>query len=136
MAVIHAAAFPAEYGWDASFFAEQLSLPGRFGFLHPDGGMILARIVADESEIMTIAVAPPVQRHGIGRWLLKEAAQHAMRYGARAMFLEVAANNQAAQALYRACDFTEIGRRPAYYPDGQDALVLRAALIPAVIEAW
>jgi ribosomal-protein-alanine N-acetyltransferase len=44
------------------------------------------------------------------------------------MFLEVAAQNTAARALYAALGFTETGRRPAYYEDGGDALILALAL--------
>jgi ribosomal-protein-alanine N-acetyltransferase len=47
--------------------------------------------------------------------------------GARAMFLEVAAGNEAAAALYRSAGFAAVARRPGYY-EGADALVMRAAL--------
>jgi ribosomal-protein-alanine N-acetyltransferase len=47
------------------------------------------------------------------------------------MFLEVATNNWAARALYSAAGYAEVGRRRRYYPDGSDALVLRAPLSPA-----
>jgi len=48
------------------------------------------------------------------------------------MFLEVAADNLAAQSLYAGAGFNPIGRRPAYYirSGGQavDAVILSAAL--------
>jgi ribosomal protein S18 acetylase RimI-like enzyme len=44
------------------------------------------------------------------------------------MFLEVDMGNFAAQALYRRLGFVQVGRRPRYYANGADALVLRADL--------
>jgi [ribosomal protein S18]-alanine N-acetyltransferase len=44
------------------------------------------------------------------------------------MFLEVAVGNAPAQALYRQAGFVEAGRRPRYYADGGDALILRTPL--------
>jgi ribosomal-protein-alanine N-acetyltransferase len=44
------------------------------------------------------------------------------------MFLEVAAANDAALALYRREGCVEVGRRLRYYADASDALVLRADL--------
>ena len=53
----------------------------------------------------------------------------AQRSGAEAMFLEVAADNAAALALYRGAGFTQAGLRRGYYaPAGTDAFVLRRDL--------
>ena len=54
-------------------------------------------------------------------------SNHAQELGALALFLEVAADNVAAQALYRGTGFASVGRRKAYY-GGQDADVLKAIL--------
>jgi [ribosomal protein S18]-alanine N-acetyltransferase len=128
MAAIHGAAFPTEQAWNAPAFAAQLALPGVFGRLDPRGGLVLARVAAEEAELLTLAVAPPARRAGLGRALLAAALAEAAARGARTMFLEVAVSNQVALALYSAAGFTAVGRRPRYYADGQDALVLRAAL--------
>jgi ribosomal-protein-alanine N-acetyltransferase len=50
--------------------------------------------------------------------------------GAARMLLEVAEDNAAARALYAAAGFAPAGRRPRYYPDGRDALLLAAILPP------
>ena len=109
----------------------QLGLAGAFGRIHPAGGRVLARIAAEEAEILTLAVAPAARRQGLGRALLLAAMEEAARRGAREMFLEVAAANPAARALYAACGFTEVGLRRGYYAGGGDALILRAPLTPA-----
>jgi ribosomal-protein-alanine N-acetyltransferase len=51
------------------------------------------------------------------------------------MFLEVAPGNAAARALYASAGYAEVGRRPRYYPDGSDALLLARALSPAAATA-
>lgn len=128
MAAIHAASFPTAERWGADAMALQLGLPGAFGFMHLGGGLVLARVMADEAEILTIAVKPDRQRNGLGAILLDAAMATAKERKARAMFLEVAITNAGARALYGRHGFTEVGRRARYYPGGGDALVLRAEL--------
>ncbi len=128
LAAIHAAAFAAPDAWNRDVFSQQLSLPGVFGLLHPSGGMILARVAADEAEVLTLAVAPEVRRAGIAAALLRESASTAAALGAAAMFLEVSVANTPARAAYGSAGFSPVGQRRAYYHDGSDALVLRLEL--------
>lgn len=128
MADIHAMAFPRDEAWDRHMIATQLSLPGYFGLLHRHGGMLMARVAADEAEILTIAVAPEIRRSGTGTRLLGEAIARARDMGATVMFLEVSVANAAARSLYERFGFAEVGRRRRYYLDGADALVLRLDL--------
>jgi ribosomal-protein-alanine N-acetyltransferase len=128
LAAIHEAAFPAPEAWSAPVIAGHMSMPGVFGFLDAEGGMLLGRVAADEAEILTLAVAPLARRRGLGRALLARAACHAHGHGATQMFLEVAANNGAALALYMSCGFREAATRRRYYADGADAKLLRAVL--------
>jgi ribosomal-protein-alanine N-acetyltransferase len=122
---LHARAFPPGEAWGAQAIALMLDLPGCFGILRPDSGFVLARVAADEAEILTLAVVPEARRTGLGGALLAEAMAASVLRGARAMFLEVSEANQAARALYGAAGFAEVGRRRRYYADGSDALVLR-----------
>lgn len=128
LAAIHAAAFPACEAWGEDAIALQLAMPGVFGLLHPRGGMILARVTADEAEVLTLAVTPDVRRQGVAGALLAGAMAAAREQAARTMVLEVAVGNTAARALYERAGFVEAGRRPRYYADGGDALILRAHL--------
>jgi ribosomal-protein-alanine N-acetyltransferase len=128
LAAIHATAFPAEESWSSTVIALQLGMPGAFGLLDTRGGMILARVAADEAEVVTLAVVPSQRRRGVGTALLRDAMDHAHRQGAAAMFLEVDIGNLAAQSLYRRLGFVQVGRRPRYYASGADALILRAGL--------
>jgi len=128
LAAAHAASFPPAEAWSAEAIAAQLVLPGCFGLIDATGGMVLARVTADQAEILTIAVAPGARRRGVGAGLLAAAMRHAAGCGATEMFLEVAAGNVPAATLYAAAGFRPAGFRRGYYPDGSDAIVLRATL--------
>ncbi|MBB4796977.1 ribosomal-protein-alanine N-acetyltransferase [Brevundimonas bullata] len=125
LAALHAEAF--ETPWDAASLAALLASPGVFAVEEADG-FILIRVVADEAEILTLAVRPAARRNGLGGRLVETAVVRAAALGAERMFLEVAEDNVAARALYARTGFTEAGRRRGYYarPDGsrEDALVL------------
>jgi ribosomal-protein-alanine N-acetyltransferase len=136
LATLHEESFPREERWSADEFASLLEMSGVFGFLAISGaaeeappcGMVLARVAADEAEILTIAVAPAARRLGHGRRLITAACLAAARAGARMMFLEVSAANDAARELYARGGFACVGRRARYYRDKADALMLRAEL--------
>jgi ribosomal-protein-alanine N-acetyltransferase len=128
MAEIHRAAFPPNEAWSRDVMLLHLELPTTIGFVHPSGGMILARVAADEAEILTLAVVPACRRQGIGAALLCAAMDRAAERGAASMVLEAAVTNQAARALYSAHGFTEAGLRRHYYADRTDALILRSTL--------
>jgi ribosomal-protein-alanine N-acetyltransferase len=128
MAAIHAASFPPGERWGADAMALQLGLPGAFGYLAGPEGFVLARVAADEAEILTLAVVPASRRTGLATALLSAARARAADDGATAMLLEVAEANDAARALYARLGFTQVGRRRDYYGTGKDALVLKCAL--------
>ena len=128
LAALHAAAFdrPGE-AWSATAFADLLDQAGVFALEAPDG-FILMRAVADEAEILTLAVRPGARRGGQGGRLVGEGVLAAAARGTVRVFLEVAEDNAAARALYARAGFVEAGRRPGYYAaaDGgrRDALLL------------
>jgi [ribosomal protein S18]-alanine N-acetyltransferase len=128
LAAVHATAFPPRERWSLDAISLQLALPGVFGFLHPRGGMLLARVAGDEAEILTLAVEPRIRRRGVATALLTKVLAEARQRGARAVLLEVSVGNAAARALYGRAGFTEVGRRPRYYADGSDAIILRVEL--------
>lgn len=130
LAAIHAAVFRKGEVWPAPVLAAQLAQPGTFALIDPAGGMLLARVVADEAEILTLAVAPEARRRGIGLALVGTAMRRAAAAGAAVVFLEVGSTNAPAQALYARAGFVRVGRRARYYANGGDALVLRAELMP------
>ena len=94
---------------------------------------ILYRLAADEAEILTLATRPAARKQGLAKALVKAAASRLRALGAKSLFLEVASDNYAAQALYRNAGFKQAGRRKAYYErEGQtpgDADILRLTLL-------
>ncbi|MDE2182615.1 MAG: ribosomal protein S18-alanine N-acetyltransferase [Alphaproteobacteria bacterium] len=128
---LHAAAF--DEPWTVDGLAALLAQPGTFAFLDGESlGFVLARVAGDESEILTLAVAPAARRRGIATRLLAAAAAEAQERGANTLFLEVSCKNDAAKSLYENMGFAEVGRRRGYYTDKsggkEDALVYRAEL--------
>jgi ribosomal-protein-alanine N-acetyltransferase len=133
LAALHRDAF--DDPWNAVDIAALLRSPGVFALSARLGaeaaGFILCRVAADEAEVLTLAVTPAMRRRGVASALLDQAMAAALAGGARAIFLEVATDNPGAEALYRAHDFREVGRRPAYFsrPGGAvAALILRRDL--------
>ena len=93
-------------------------------------GFVLARVVVDEAEILTIAVAPSHRRRGVGCALVEELCRRLYRDRVASLFLEVDAGNTAAVTLYRRLRFEKVGERRGYYAHGSvpgaTALVMRA----------
>jgi len=95
--------------------------------LHGRDALAVVRVVAGEAELLTICVDPDAQGAGLGRAMLDRAIADAQQRGAASMFLEVAADNTTARALYHAAGFTLSGQRKGYYRRANgpvDALVL------------
>jgi [ribosomal protein S18]-alanine N-acetyltransferase len=97
---------------------------------NPDGtkdiaGMIVMWIIVDEAHIATLAVHPDYRGRGIAKKLLIVSLKDAISQGMRLATLEVRANNETAQELYRKFGFVISGRRPRYYRDNnEDALIM------------
>jgi [ribosomal protein S18]-alanine N-acetyltransferase len=135
MAAVHMTSF--DDAWSADEIAALLEGPGGFGLVVRDrdaeaiSAFILARVIADEAEVLTVAVDPAHRRSGVGLALVEAVALSAATAGAHSLFLEVASDNDPALGLYRAAGFSQVGHRPAYYRRGAgavDALVLRRDL--------
>jgi ribosomal-protein-alanine N-acetyltransferase len=137
-AALHGEAFTpfGERGWTRQDVAELLASPGAAGLLlqvdGADVGMAICRVVADEAELVTIAVRLAERRRGAGRALLAAALDHVRAAGARTLFLEVAVDNPGARTLYARAGFRDVGRRPAYFRRGDrpavDAFIMRLDL--------
>jgi len=90
-------------------------------------GFSLFRTVADEAELLLLAVTPDYHRRGVGRRLLSHFLERARNDGIARVHLEVRDGNPAV-AMYRAVGFSPVGRRRNYYhgSDGKrfDAITL------------
>jgi [ribosomal protein S18]-alanine N-acetyltransferase len=150
-AELEAILFPGDDPWSAQAFREELRtghrylaardgearlvgyggvalLPGRLGQQAELEGPAPLRSVS-EAEIHTIGVDPAWQGRGVGRVLLDGLLAAADRIDATT-YLEVRADNEPAQRLYRATGFEVVGTRRRYYASGADAYTMRRAPAP------
>ncbi len=135
LAALHAECF--DESWDGEGFASLMAMPGSTSFLalvatHEPAGFMLVRQADDQGEILTIGTRPALRRRGIAIAMLDHAITRLGRSGVRKLFIEVAASNAAARALYAGTGFKVRGERPAYYarPGGsrEDAIVMSRVL--------
>ncbi len=131
LAALHAVCFSYPRPWSAAEFTALNNDPSTLLLLKPNG-FLAGRVIADEAEILTLAVAPSARRCGIGRALIQEFHDKAKARAACEVFLEVAHDNDAAVQLYLAAGYQQAGLRAGYYrnSDGHavDALILRHVL--------
>lgn len=133
LAALHDRCFTHPRPWGAAEFSDLIAGPGAY-LCGDRAGFALGRAIGGEAELLTLAVAPDVRRQGLGRALLAAFEAEARTRAADTAFLEVAADNAPARALYAGAGYDQAGRRPGYYTatDGSriDALVLRKPLLP------
>lgn len=121
LANLHKLCFPHK-PWGADDFAD-LKKSG-CEIIASQNGFIVYRATLDEAEIITIGVHPDARRTGIAAAMLGIAEADLKKQGIKHIFLEVAADNAPARALYEQNGFVQIGVRPKYY-DGVDAIMMR-----------
>jgi ribosomal-protein-alanine N-acetyltransferase len=120
--------------WTAAMYRDELARPDtRWYLVAEDGAQIVGYggLIAypDEAHVATIGVAHERQGEGIGARLLDALLEEADRRSP-VVLLEVRADNELAQGLYRRRGFAEIGRRRGYYqPSGADAVVMKRELL-------
>jgi [ribosomal protein S18]-alanine N-acetyltransferase len=114
-------AFDERFGeaWTRSQCAGILPMPGVRLVVarYSDGqaaGFSLHRTIADEAELLLLAVAPQFRRQGTGRMLLDQFMDHATANGVSRVHLEVREGNPAV-IMYRSAGFSVAGRRRKYY---------------------
>ncbi len=118
--------------WSQRMLADSFLSDGFFGSLLEEGNAITAyggmRTVGEEAEIELIATAEMYRRCGRGGKILDDLLDEAARRGVKAVFLEVRVSNAAAQLLYLKKGFKGLYARSRYYPNGEDAIVMKKEL--------
>lgn len=115
--------------WSRRSFEAELEGGASVPWVAERGGEVAAYLiswrVADELHIGNIAVAPALQRRGIGRELLAFCLAEASSRGIGYATLEVRVSNDRAIKLYEAFGFRPVAMRRSYYSDtGEDAIVM------------
>ena len=91
----------------------------------------LCQTVLDTADLLMVATHPNSRRRGYARTLLRTLLSRLGERGTARLTLDVAADNDAAIALYNSLEFAEDGRRPNYYKrNGQriDAVLMSRAV--------
>jgi ribosomal-protein-alanine N-acetyltransferase len=132
-----ATAFEPRFGeaWTRNQSLGVMAMPGvRLTLASIDeepAGFALVRSVADEAELLLLAVDPRFRRRGVATALLRGIVDDGRAGGVADLHLEVRAGNDAVR-LYTAHGFTKVGERRGYYrgKTGQvyDAHTYRRAL--------
>ena len=133
LAQTHKAAFTQSRPWSADEFAVLLIQKNTVTAGDKDS-FVIGRVQLDEAEILTLATAPAKQRQGRAKAALADFIAQVKAKNVTTLFLEVAADNLGALALYEGAGFARVGLRQGYYrrADGPpcDAIVLQLSLPP------
>ncbi len=123
--------------WSVELLADSLAQPHNQVLVAIDGDEECGRVIGyaitalggEIVDLLRIGVHADHQRRGIARQLLDQVVRDGRMNGADRMLLEVSSANTGALDFYARAGFTQIDRRPRYYADGSDALVLRVAVL-------
>ncbi len=115
--------------WPPQFFMSEILADGRFNrlLIDPSGQMIAYLFCAWQYldlHVLKVATLPDHRRAGLAKRLMFLAEDHAAEVGGETLTLEVRASNSAAVALYASLSYEQVGSRPSYYPDGEDAVLM------------
>jgi [ribosomal protein S18]-alanine N-acetyltransferase len=115
--------------WPLESYERMTHLPGALALVCETGigvtGFLIARQVADEAEVLNIAVLAESRRKGQASALLTAALDQFRNSGVLRVFLEVRESNQPAITFYSKQGFISSGRRKAYYRNPvEDALCM------------
>jgi ribosomal-protein-alanine N-acetyltransferase len=127
VAALEAEVFPDP--WPTHLYLQEVGQPLRFQrVVFTEDGFLAAYLFAcwqvDELHVLKVATHPLHEGRGLATTLMEEARLEAVRGNSRGLVLEVRPSNQRAFGLYKHLGYTLLGRRPAYYSDGEDALVM------------
>lgn len=124
--------------WSYQSFVDEMTTNkcARYVVAEEDGRVIAyagAWLVFDEGHITNIAVEQSARGRGVGTAVTRALMQYASNMGVSYMTLEVRRSNLAAQRMYRALGFIELGVRKRYYEDnGEDAYLMVCQDMPEV----
>jgi [ribosomal protein S18]-alanine N-acetyltransferase len=94
-------------------------------------GFVSGRRVADEAEILNLAVKPEKRRGGVGRALVDALLEVFKREGATHVYLEVRQSNTGGIAFYEGLSFRQVGRREHYYQAANEAALILGLTLSA-----
>ncbi len=126
------AEFLGSDAWNESMVADDISRADRSWWMATLDGKLVgyagARVAPDATELLKVVVRPEFRRRHLAKNLIGKVAYDALNLASTKMTLEVRESNIGAQEFYKAIGFEELGKRPKYYSDGEDALIYSVSL--------
>jgi len=120
--------FPHD-AWSPEQFWSEIAQPTRRYLAAREGERLVGYagmfVMAPDADVQTVAVDPDCQGRGIASELLSSLLATMDDSGVTHTLLEVRDDNVVAMSLYSRLGFEEISRRPRYYADGVDAVIMR-----------
>ena len=121
--------FPMPWSEESILHDVKENVVARWLVMDDGAGRVLAYagmwFVLDEAHVCNVAVHPECRRMGYGRSIFEALENLAKENSMAMMTLEVRRSNIAAQNLYHACGFLDVGYRKRYYEDNkEDALIM------------
>ena len=117
--------------WSLEQFWSELAQPSRRYVVALVDGRVVGyagtSCLPPDADIQTVGVAVDQRGRGTARAMLDDLLADVDARGVTHTLLEVRDGNDAALVLYARLGFVEISRRPRYYADGVDALIMRRA---------
>jgi ribosomal-protein-alanine N-acetyltransferase len=121
--------------WSTAQLAAELERQGGWRYVarRADGdviGYLCGYTVADEAEILKLAVRASCRRQGVAVQLVRHALAGLAAQGVARVFLELRAGNQPARRLYEQFGFRATGVRKGYYRNPpEDAVLMEKTVI-------
>jgi ribosomal-protein-alanine N-acetyltransferase len=133
--------FPAGIAYSRAELRAFLSLRTAETIVAERGGRIVAFVLGHRrsrtgGHVVTLDVAAPARRHGLGRRLLLELERRFRAAGARHVQLETAVANTVAIAFYEGLGYRKLARLAGYYGRGLHAWKMDKALDDGPPHRW
>ena len=129
--------FPPGIAYSKMMLRHFLTQPGAESLVAVDEKTIVGFLLTEENpplgHVMTLDVAEPYRRKGIGSLLLQESEANLYFRGVRTMLLETATTNEAGVAFWQRHGYRIEAVLKNYYPGHLDAYEMRKRL-PAMRE--
>jgi ribosomal-protein-alanine N-acetyltransferase len=127
--------FPPGIAYSKTMLKYYLAQPGAECLIAGEGARIAGFLISEENpplgHIVTLDVAEPHRRQGVGSLLLAESEAHMMFRGVRTVLLETATANEAGIAFWERHGYRKEAVLKNYYPGRQDAFEMRKLLSAA-----
>lgn len=115
--------------WSLEQYKKELQADSTLSFVIQKQESVIAfalfHLLADESELLAIAVAEEFQQTGLGKILFNAGKNELQNRGTEKLFLEVRESNEKAKKFYQNLGAVFIGTRTKYYKNGESAILYR-----------